>query len=142
MFSQRVARRIRISEQAPRRAGRNDGINDGMLDHDGGHDTVSDGFDGDHDGYDMTWPATQVCRRTVEGCLGGHDDGASVDDDSAENASLLFRKQGRPASSALGTFSRFNTFQNKGSFLPENQSRHLISTMGCASTGNENITFR
>ena len=57
--------------------------------HDGCHDTVSEGVDGEHSGYDMIWPATQVCRRTVESGLGGHDDGASADNDGAENASTL-----------------------------------------------------
>ena len=71
--------------------------------------------DGDQAGYDTTWSATQVGRRTVESGLGGHDDGVSRVDDGAENASILFRKPGRSAASELGTFSRFNTIQNKGS---------------------------
>ena len=35
------------------------------------------GDDGERAGNDTTWPATQVGLRTVEGGLGGHDDGAS-----------------------------------------------------------------
>ena len=71
-----MTRRVRISEQTPRRVGskrrhqrRHVGITTGAT-------TRSPrGVDGFKAGYDTTRPATQVGLRPVESGLGGHDDG-------------------------------------------------------------------
>ena len=65
------------------------------------------GVDGDRNGNDTTWPATQVGPRAVEAGLGGHDDGASGVDEGVETASPPLRKRGLEASSELFTFSEF-----------------------------------
>ena len=46
------------------------------------------GVDGERDGNDTAWPATQVCPRRVESGLGGHDDCASGVDEGVESESI------------------------------------------------------
>ena len=54
-----------------------------------------------------TWPATQVCLRTVESGLGGHDACVWGVDEGVENASLPITKRGRLWLSDYPTFSDF-----------------------------------
>ena len=54
--------------------------------HDGCHDAVSEGVDGERAGSDTIRRATQVGPRGVKSGLGGHDDGASGDDEGVKNA--------------------------------------------------------
>ena len=58
-------------------------------------------------GYDARWPATQVGLRGFKSCLGGHDDGVSVDDEGVEKASIQLLERGRKAMSNSQTFSGF-----------------------------------
>ena len=47
------------------------------------------GVDGHQAGYEGIRQATQVGPRTVEGCLGSHDEGVSGVDEGVESAPLL-----------------------------------------------------
>ena len=75
------------------------------------HDTVATWrLSGNDDIYDeiyTTWSATQVCLRTVESCLGGHEEGVSEVDDGVENTSTPIRKRGRTGLSEDTTCSGF-----------------------------------
>ena len=74
--------------------GRQEGVNDDNVDLRRGVTTWSpSGVDGDHAGYNGIRPATQVGRRGVEGCLRGHDDGVSRDDEGSKTHRSDFERQ-------------------------------------------------
>ena len=85
--------------------GRHEGVNDDNVDITTGVTTrFPMGFDGDQAGYDGIQSATHLgprgvegCRGVSEGCLGGHEEGASGVDEGVENASTLFQKLVRTA---------------------------------------------
>ena len=66
-----------------------------------------------------TWPATQVGLRTVKSGLGGHDDGASGDDEGSKSNRYRYRN-GDEGVSDSATFSGFVGADNH--FVSENQS--------------------
>ena len=68
---------------------RQDGVKDDNVDITTGVTTrFPGGVDGHQAGYEGIRPATQVGPRTVEGCLGGHDDGASGGRREVESGSI------------------------------------------------------
>ena len=77
------------------------------------------GVDGELAGKDTTWPATQVGLRTVKSGLGGHDDGASGDDEGSKSNRYRYRN-GDEGVSDSATFSGFVGADNH--FVSENQS--------------------
>ena len=91
--------------------GRQEGVNDDNVGITTGVTTrFPRGVDGDQVGYDGIRPATQVGRRTVEACLGGHDAGVSRVKEGVENASIRLSKRGRLAVSEYATISGFTDF--------------------------------
>ena len=59
-----------------------------------------------------TWPSTQVCPRTVESGLRGHDAGVWGVDDRVESASIPISKWSLPTRSDCPTFSDFVGVEN------------------------------
>ena len=79
---------------------RQDGISEDRVDITTGVTTRFPGVvDGHRAGYEGVRPATQVGPRTVEGCLGSHNEGVSGVDEGVESAPLLLSKRGRSATS-------------------------------------------
>ena len=75
--------------------------------HDRGKTRFQRVLSGVQAGYDMTWSATQVVPRPVEAGLGGHDAGASGDDEGVEKTLIPLWKQGRLALLETPTFIGF-----------------------------------
>ena len=79
-----------------------------------------------------TWSATQVGLRPVKAGLGGHDAGASGDDEGVEDTSAPISKRGRTALSGHPTFSGFGRVENESDTVRQtnlNESielRHVI----------------
>ena len=65
------------------------------------------GVEGERAGNDTTRSATQVCRRHLESCLGGHEEGVLGVDEGVKNASPSILQWGRTALSDCATFSVF-----------------------------------
>ena len=88
--------------------GRQEGVNDDNVDITTGVTTrFPRGVDGDQAGYDGIRPATQVGRRGVGGCLGGHDDGVSMVDEGAKHIDLT-SKAGTTGSVGIGHYQWFH----------------------------------
>ena len=94
MFSKYMARQVRLRNGLHDIWGRQEGVNDDNDDITTGVATwFQRGVDGDQAGYETTRPATQVCRRGVDGCLRGHDDGVSRVDEGAKTHRFNFESR-------------------------------------------------
>ena len=96
-----MARQVQSSEQASRRVwSTRRRQRRQRRHHDGSHDTVSEGVDGDHAGYDGIRPVTQVGRRRVEMGRGVPERSRRRRFEGrrgGQNTSILLRKRGRLA---------------------------------------------
>ena len=87
-----MARHVRRSERLHDICGRQEGVNDDNVDLTTGVTTrFPIGFDGDQAGYDGIQSATHLGPRGVEGCLGGHEEGASGVDEGLKTHRLYFK---------------------------------------------------
>ena len=108
---------FRYSEQASRRVGskrRHQGRT--HWHHDGCHNMVLDGVDGDLAGSDGIRSVTHTGPRRVEACLGGHDDGASGVDKGLKRHRFSF-ENGDDRHGRNYAYSAISDIQNRGPYL-------------------------